>query len=122
MIDFDFLLHEQSAYPIFGVEAMLTLNDTAGTTVDLTVLDKTAGLAIDGAQGGRKRFTAEVETVEPAAMVRRIELTEKSVTLADLDGASIAFNSKTWFIRNHGFRPSPNGEGEGEVVLFLTEQ
>ena len=122
MIDFDFLLHVQSAYLHFGVPSVLTLADTAGASVDLTALDKTAGLAIDGAQGGRKRFTAEIETVEPAAMVRQAELTEKGVALDELDGASLALNGKTWIVRNHGSRPSPNGEAEGEVVLFLTEQ
>lgn len=121
MIDYATLLYGP-VYAIQGVPAVLTLTDTAGTEVDLTVLDVTSGMAIDGAQGGRKRFTAEVETVEPAAMVRQTELTEKSIALADLDGASIAFNGKTWFIRNHGFRPSPNGEAEGEIALFLTEQ
>ena len=43
------------------------------------------------------------------------------VGLDDLDGGSIAFNSKTYTIETHVVKPAPTGELLGEVYLIMTE-
>lgn len=108
-------------YDTLGVPAMLTLDGTDAEPFALTVLDKTAGEMTDGTEGGRRRFHAEIETVVPAARVRATELAEKGVALDDLGGSTLAFNGKSWLVETHGFRPSPNGEGDGEIILFLAK-
>lgn len=113
LVDFDFLLFEQCSYTIYGVAVVLTLDDTSGTTVDLTAIDETAGTEVLDRAG--------VATILPAAAVRAVELAEKNVALVDLSGASLALNGKTWGVVRHGYRPTPNGEGQGEILLVLDE-
>jgi hypothetical protein len=77
-------------------------------------IDKTVGVVV-GAD-------VEVQTVEPAAVVRHADL--DAVTdfeLSQLRGSSLAMNGKTWKVRNHALKPAPTGEGQGEVMLLLTE-
>ncbi|TIN76776.1 hypothetical protein [Mesorhizobium sp.] len=97
-------------YATLSVAATLTLDDTDGTTLELTVLDKTAGAAVPF-KG------ADVLTIKPAVMVRATELAE--VDLADLRDATITFNGKTWTVMDHEMAPAPTGEGEGEIRLIL---
>ena len=95
-------------YRTFGVGATLALDAGA---VALTVLDKTAGVTVGQA--------VEVQTVLPAAIVRATELAAAGVARAGLDGRQLAFNGKTWRIASWHAEPSPNGEDDGEVYLFL---
>ncbi|MER9355556.1 hypothetical protein NKI61_20000 [Mesorhizobium sp. M0514] len=105
------------ASPI-AVDAVLTV--TCGDPpMALRAIDKTAGLVIEGNEAGRNRFSSEVQTVEPAAAVRATDLA--GIDLADLRGASLEINGKTWTVRNHLLKPAPTGEGKGEVLLLLTE-
>ncbi|TPI13866.1 hypothetical protein [Mesorhizobium sp. B4-1-1] len=106
-------------YATLGVEAVLTLCG-GEPPIALTVLDKTAGIVVGGQQRDRGRFQAEVETIQPAAAVRAAELA--NVDRDKLHGAEIAFNGKCWKIDTHAFRPSPRGEGDGEILLLLTER
>ncbi|TCN30340.1 hypothetical protein [Sinorhizobium americanum] len=99
------------AYTIFGAEAVLTLADTAGTEVPVTVIDKTAGLPIGP--------NVEIGTVVPGAMLRAAELTSSGHNRDDLDEAVIAFNGNTWRIASHHPKPVPTGESNGEFVLIL---
>ncbi|UIY25877.1 hypothetical protein LZK76_10795 [Rhizobium leguminosarum] len=99
------------AYSIFGVDAVLTLADTAGTQVPLVVIDKTAGLPIGP--------NVEIGTVVPGAMLRFSDLAVKGVDRDALDEATIAFNGNTWRIASHFPKPVPTGEANGEIVLVL---
>lgn len=98
-------------YDVLGVPATLTLPGTDGDVIELTALDKTAGVTVGN--------SIEVQSVEPAAIVRRSEMSE--VVLSTLRGATITLNDKTWEVRGHMLKPSPKGEADGEVYLLLTE-
>lgn len=98
-------------YSVLGVPAVLTLDDTAGTTLDdLTVIDGTSGTEV-GFKG------ADVLTIRPTATVKAPDLA--TIDLADLRDATIAFNGKTWTIVDHMPIPAPTGEGQGEIRLIL---
>jgi len=98
-------------YGVLGVDAVLTLGDTAETEVAVTVIDKTAGVEVgDSVQTG---------TLLPGANVRVSDLTAASLTRDDLDGAIIAFNGNTWRIASHHPKPVPTGEAQGEITMIL---
>jgi hypothetical protein len=100
-------------YLVYGVEAVLTLQDTAGTQLTLTVIDMTDGIETgDG---------VDVGTVVPGAVFQLSELTGQGFARADLDRASITFNGGTWKIVNHVPKPVPSGEANGEILLTLEE-
>ncbi|MBB2698958.1 UNVERIFIED_ORG: hypothetical protein GGI66_003635 [Rhizobium esperanzae] len=99
------------AYSIYGAAAVLTLADTAGTQVPLTVIDKTAGLPLGP--------NIEIGTIVPGAMLRAAELAERGVDRAALDEAVIAFNGNNWRIASCYPKPVPSGEANGEIVLVL---
>ncbi|WP_217577325.1 hypothetical protein [Mesorhizobium sp. GbtcB19] len=84
--------------------------------IELRTIDKTAGIVTGGGGG---RFSAEVETISPAAAVRAADL--DSIDRAALAGAQLTMNGKTWTVENHAFRPAPSGEAGGEILLILTE-
>jgi hypothetical protein len=98
-----------------AVDAVLTV-DCGEVPIAIRAIDKTAGI-VTGSSGGR--FNAEVETISPAAAVRAGDLA--NIDKADLHGALLEMNGKTWTVENHTFRPSPTGEGAGEILLILTE-
>ena len=110
MIDYGALLYGP-VFDVLGVEATLTLDVTDAEPVTLTVLDKTAGVEVGD------KFT--VSTILPAAMVRVSELTTNGLAIASLRGVTITFNGKSWTIMRHEYRPSPKGEGDGELLLIL---
>ncbi|PSJ55765.1 head-tail joining protein [Pseudaminobacter soli (ex Li et al. 2025)] len=97
-------------YAVFGVPATLIIED--GPTLTLTVIDKTTGVEVGG--------SVDVQTVLPAATVRATELA--SIDLADLEDAKLTFNGKTWRVDSHLPKPSPKGEADGEIYLFLSEK
>jgi hypothetical protein len=101
-------------YSSLGVPAVLTLDDSAGTTIDLTVIDKTAGEDVSQGQ-------IALQTIRPVAYVRANELSQNHVAYdqGDLEGSMITFNSNTWRIESHQPKPSPGGEGDGEIMLIL---
>ena len=110
MIDYSADLYDQ-VYPVIGVPATLTLAGTAGE-VAITVIDDTRPKSnIDG--------TMEVRTIGPGAFVRVPELTAKGIVRDDYQGATLAFNGRTWVVRSHEMRGSPNGEDLGEVRFLL---
>ncbi len=113
-------IHYDALYasPI-AVDAVLTIA-CGDVPMALRAIDKTMGVELGGAKDQRNRFSSEVETVEPGATVRAADLT--GIDLADLRDASLEINGKTWIVRNHRMRPSPTGEGTGEVLLLLAEK
>ena len=84
--------------------------------MSLRVIDKTAGIVT----GGNGRFNAEVETISPGAAVRAADLAD--VDKADLAGATLTMNGKTWTVENSKPLPGPTGEAGGEILLILTEE
>lgn len=101
-------------YATLGVEAVLTLPGTDGAEIELTALDKTSGVVVGS--------DVEVQTVEPAAVVRHTELSaSEGFSLSQLRDSSLLMNGKTWKVRNYSLRPAPTGEEQGEVMLLLTE-
>ncbi|RWQ12337.1 hypothetical protein [Mesorhizobium sp.] len=112
LVDFDVLLYDPN-YTVFGEPAVLTLDDTAGTTADLTAIDETAGVEV--------LENASISTIRPAATVRTSELTEKGVAVAELANASLTLNGKNWIVISHHYLPSPKGETQAEIRLILEE-
>lgn len=117
LIDFDFLCFGM-AQTIYGDEAVLTLCG-GQPPLPISAIDETAGRVINGSEDGRNRFAAEVQTIEPVACVMASALS--SIDLADLRGATLLLNGKTWAVRNHVLEQSSNGPGTGEILLVLTE-
>ncbi|MES0176870.1 hypothetical protein [Mesorhizobium sp. M0006] len=113
-MDYTSLLYAP-VYAVLGVPAVLTLCG-GQPPMTLMAMDKTAGVVV----GGGGRFGSEVETIAPAAAVQATDLAD--IDLADLRNASLEMNGKTWTVRNHQMKPSPNGEGKGEIWLLLSEE
>ncbi|RWI90524.1 MAG: hypothetical protein EOR22_23565 [Mesorhizobium sp.] len=99
------------ASPI-AVDAVLTLGDTAGTTIELRAIDKTAPAALEF-KG------ADVLDVKPGATVRASSLAD--IEPADLVDCELTLNGVTWRIASHQPLPAPTGEAAGEIMLILTE-
>lgn len=97
-------------YDVIGVSARIT---TASTVKDVTVLDKTAGVALAAADN------IEIQSIKPAAIVRMSELSANGLSREALDGAQLALNGSSWTIKSTQPRPSPDGEAKGELYLFL---
>jgi hypothetical protein len=102
-------------YAALGVPAVLTL--TSASAFELTMIPKMVGSALSVGQNG-----VAVQTVRPGAVVRMYELAAKSVAVGDLAGSELALNDKIWTVTAHLPRPSPHGEGDGEVLLLLTDE
>ena len=75
MIDFDALVFGP-VYDTFGQPAVLTIGSSS---YDLVVIDNTKGVTVD--EGG----SIGVQTVHPAADVRRSALVALGIAFADLD-------------------------------------
>lgn len=112
-MDYQALLYDP-IYARLGVAGTIALDDSDGTTAAVKVIDKTAGVALNLGD-------TAVDTVKPAARVRMVELAEHDLVPSDIDGGTLTFNSKTWTIKGFLLLPSPNGEADGEALLFLIE-
>jgi hypothetical protein len=108
-VDYQALLYGP-AYGVLGVAAVLHMGDPLGD-VPITAIDKTAGLALNQA--------VDVQTVLPAATVRAPDLAAAGIALEDLDGKILTLNGKDWRVASLHPKPSPNGEGDGEIYLIL---
>ncbi|NEI52713.1 hypothetical protein GR217_34405 [Rhizobium leguminosarum] len=113
MIDYGGLLLAP-LYDVYGVPAILTLDDIDATTADLTAIDKTAGVAVGD--------NIAVGTVEPGAVIRLSELIAAGLTRESLDGATITFSGNVWRVASHHPKPVPSGEAAGEIILILELQ
>ena len=109
MIDYSALLYDP-VYNVLGVSAKLTA--AMAGIVMITVIDDTRAKSLtDG--------SLETRSIGPGAFARVPELTALGVDRSDYDGSALAFNGRTWIIRSHEMRGSPNGEDFGEVRFFL---
>lgn len=84
--------------------------------IEVTAIPKIAGASIDP-----PGTPYEIQSIRSAADVRVSELTENSVTRADLKGGEIDIAGSTWRIETTLPRPSPDGEASGEIRLVLVE-
>jgi hypothetical protein len=112
-VDYSALLYDP-IYAELGVPATLTLADTDGAEVEITVYDQTRRKALSAG-------SAEVTSVEPSAFARIPELTGKGIAVRDCYGAVLTFNGRSWIVRNCKRQGSPNGEDFGEVLFLLKE-
>jgi hypothetical protein len=122
-MDYQALLYDP-VYAAIGVPAVLAPASGLTTQVDLTVIDKTAGADVGvshAAKGSIGAASFGIETVHPVAAVRMAELRANGLTRDDLDMSAITFNGRTWRVRSHVLKPSPNGLDDGEAWLILTE-
>ena len=108
-MDYQALLYNP-VYSVLAVDAVLHMSTPLGD-VPLTVIDKTAGVTLNQA--------VDVQTVLPVATVRAPELAAAGVDLADIDGKTLTLNGKDWRVASLETKPSPNGEGDGEIFLVL---
>jgi len=110
MIDYSAMYNE--VYDRLGVPATLTAG-TAGE-ITLTVIDDTRlKTSFNG--------NIAVSSVGPGAFVRIPELTEKGIARSDWIGSTLAFNGRTWIVREAPVQGNPNGEDLGEVLFLLQE-
>ena len=110
-MDYQALLYSP-IYVSLGVTAELVTS--AGTSATVTVLDKTTGIDVG--------TDTIVETIKPACIVRAAELSDNDITRTDLPEGQITFNGNTWRIKSTQPKPSPNGESDGEYILFLLNE
>lgn len=96
-------------YRKIGVTA--TLTTASGIDALLLVIDKTAGVAVGD--------SPVIETVKPAVRVRAYEVAARNLEVSDLDDGVLTFNGGTWRIKSVRPEPSPAGQLEGELTLFL---
>ena len=104
MFDFDALVLGP-VYGTFGSPAALSIGPL---TYDLIVVDYTKGVSVedDGAVG--------IQTIRPAADVRRIALATAGIALDDLIDAEVTLAGTTWRIKSLI-------ESEAEVRLILLQ-
>lgn len=114
----DWKTHYDAIYDALGVSAVITSGST-GAQITITAIDKTSGIVVGDSEIGTHNLT--VQSVRPAAVVRCEELNDGSFARTDLDGSNIVLNGKTWKIKSHLLRQSPEGEDAGEVYLLLGE-
>lgn len=107
-MDYQSLLYDP-VYLIQGVAG--SINGIGG----FTVLDKTAGLEVT------PLGETQLQTVKCAAVVRYRELQVLGISLDALIHGSLIMNGAAWRIESYLLKPSPNGQYDGEVVLFLLE-
>jgi hypothetical protein len=90
MIDFDALLFGP-IYGTFGQPAELTIGSAS---YDVTVIDNTKGVTVD--EGGM----IGVQTIRPAADIRRSALVRLGIVFSDLVDGEIAINGTAWRIKS----------------------
>jgi hypothetical protein len=90
MIDFDALVFGP-VYETFGQPAVLTIGQS---DYDLVVIDHTKGVTVD--EGG----SIGIQTIHPAADVRRSALNNLGIAFADLIDGEIGFGGTVWRIKS----------------------
>ena len=112
-IVFDDILYS-AVHDVLAVTA--TLTPSGGDPVEIEVIDKTAGVEVQGPG------SLGMPTVEPAAVVRSVVLADAGLTRSDLPRATLVLNGVTYRVKSSRPRPSPGGEADGEVMMYLAEQ
>jgi hypothetical protein len=98
-------------FAVLQVPAVLTTDDTAAP-FDIMVIDKTDGLPTEGNEIG-------IQTIRPACAVKVADLLALNIDIVELDGGIIVFNDRTWRIESHSRAPTPGGEDDGQLYMWL---
>lgn len=114
MIDWN-ALHLDPLYAALGVPAVVTLSESGGD-VDVTVIDKTAGVQLGEGD-------VQVDTLTPACCIRASEWAAQGQTVLDFEDAKVTFNGSRWDIKGFPKRPTPaGGSSRGEILLILSNE
>lgn len=98
-------------YALWGQDTTLK-NPKSGASMTLRLIDATKGIEVgDG--------MVTLSTVEPAAMVRKAELTSNDIRASDLINSEFTLNDAAWRVESTQPRPTVHGAEYGEVVLLL---
>jgi hypothetical protein len=114
LIDFNAVLLSPVHDILGDAAAVLTPASSVGP-LTLNAIDKSTGILV-GVPG-----QPGVETLLPVAIIRMTELTAGGITTDDLEGAGLVLNSKAWRVDSWRPAPTPNGEAQGRLWLFLVE-
>lgn len=98
-------------YELWGQDVTFN-HPCSGDEVTLRMIDATRGVDI-----GDNMIT--MSTVEPAAMVRKSELTAADLRASDLIGMPFTLNGSSWRVQSTQPRPTVHGAEYGEIVLLL---
>jgi hypothetical protein len=111
MIDYQAVLFNP-VYDALSVPASLI--SSVGATASLSVIDKTAGVALSDRMN--------VESIRPVVRVRTAELVRNGIDVTDLPNSEISFNGASWRIKAYRQMPAPTGEMTGETMLILLSE
>lgn len=96
-----------------AVDAVLTAG--AGDPLDVRIMDKTEGVVISAAN------EPDVQTIVPVAVVSMAQLTAGGIDVDTIDGSTLAIDGKAWTVTSHRYKPTPDGETKGELILLLKD-
>lgn len=102
-------------HTVFGVTASLDVPGNTASPFSISAIDKTKGVEVENA-GNVGMFT-----VRPAVYLRAVDLADINLDPEDLTGAGLTLNSRSWTVKAVQVRPTPGGESDGQVVLYLGE-
>jgi hypothetical protein len=94
-----------------AVDATLQIGDD--DPIAVRAMDKTEGVIVGEDQG--------VQTISPVAVLRMSTVTAAGLTAEDLDGGTLTIDGKAWTVNAHRYKPTPEGETKGELVLLLKD-
>jgi len=102
-------------YQTLGVEMTFVLPPPGNEVYAIRGIDKTAGLevSVEGDIG--------VQTVRPAAVLRMADLAAVALAPDDLMDAIVDISGTSWKVRSYYPKPSPSGEGDGELYIILVD-
>jgi hypothetical protein len=98
-------------YKTLGVPITFILVNTS--VIEVLGLDKTGGVEVS--EG------ISLQTIRPAAVLRMADLAAIDVAPDELMDAVCSINGESWKVKSYYPRPSPGGEGDGELYLILSE-
>lgn len=99
-------------YALWGQNVRIT-HPTTGGKITLRLIDATTGVEVGDNM-------VAVATVEPAAMVRKAELTTARITASALVGVTLTLSGVSWRVQSTSPKPTVHGAEYGEVVLLLS--
>lgn len=100
-------------YNSFGVSATFT-NPATMQPATLRMIDLTRGVTVG-------QDFAQVQTVEPVATAKMVDVEGLGVDPGDMVGVLITLNGVQWQIRSYAPHPGPFGPDLGQVYFMLEE-
>lgn len=100
-------------YALWGRDVEIN-HPMRGDAINLRMIDATRGVEVGGDM-------MTLATVEPAALVRKSELTAARLLPSDLIGIAFTLNDARWRIQSTQPKPTVHGAESGEIVLMLSK-